>query len=129
MRSTEEVVESLREALAEVGVVLPSLGVDPVTGASGEPFALVALGRCNVRTAERLTAALRGERPPVGSYAVDVRDGRMGEVCGHVGARVRLRPLGGGREWECPADGLRQAPPDAVLRERVRCINQEARLP
>nr|WP_206315432.1 hypothetical protein [Streptomyces sp. C1-2] len=119
----------MREALAEVGVVLPSLGVDPVTGASGEPFALVALGRCNVRTAERLTAALRGERPPVGSYAVDVRDGRMGEVCGHVGARVRLRPLGGGREWECPADGLRQAPPDAVLRERVRCINQEARLP
>jgi hypothetical protein len=109
--------------------VLPSLGVDPVTGASGEPFALVALGRCNVRTAERLTAVLRGERPPVGSYAVDVRDGRMGEVCGHVGARVRLRPLGGGREWECPSDGLRQAPPDAVLRERVRCINQEARLP
>jgi hypothetical protein len=129
VRSTEEVVESLREALAEAGVVLPSLGVDPVTGASGEPFALVALGRCNVRTAERLTAVLRGERPPVGSYAVDVRDGRMGEVCGHVGARVRLRPLGGGREWECPADGLRQAPPDAVLRERVRCINQEARLP
>ncbi|GHE34838.1 hypothetical protein [Streptomyces griseoaurantiacus] len=129
MRSTEEVVESLREALAEAGVVLPSLGVDPVTGASGEPFALVALGRCNVRTAERLTAVLRGERPPVGSYAVDVRDGRMGEVCGHVGARVRLRPLGGGREWECPSDGLRQAPPDAVLRERVRCINQEARLP
>ncbi|WP_405584525.1 hypothetical protein [Streptomyces sp. NBC_01092] len=60
MRSTEEVVVSLREALAGVGLVLPSLRVDPVTGASKEPFALVELGRCNVRTAERLAAALRG---------------------------------------------------------------------
>ncbi|MFF8872613.1 hypothetical protein [Streptomyces massasporeus] len=51
MRSTEEIVQSLRDALAGVGVVLPSLGVDPVTGASDEPFALVDLGRCNVRTA------------------------------------------------------------------------------
>ncbi|GGW61519.1 hypothetical protein ACIP4U_07840 [Streptomyces caelestis] len=59
MRSTEEIVESLRDALAGVGVVLPSLGVDPVTGASAEPFALVDLGRCNVRTAEHLTDVLR----------------------------------------------------------------------
>ncbi len=61
MRSTEEVVVSLRLALGSVGVVLPSLGVDPVTGAGDEPFALVRLGRCNVRTAERLAAVLRGE--------------------------------------------------------------------
>ncbi|MEU8992491.1 MULTISPECIES: hypothetical protein [unclassified Streptomyces] len=61
MRSTEEVVLSLREALRGVGVVLPSLSVDPVTGAGDEPFALVQLGRCNVRTAERLAAVLRGE--------------------------------------------------------------------
>ncbi|MFF9808955.1 hypothetical protein ACF1G5_28210 [Streptomyces coeruleorubidus] len=59
MRSTEEIVESLRDALAGVGVVLPSLRVDPVTGASREPFALVDLGRCNVRTAEHLTEVLR----------------------------------------------------------------------
>ncbi|MFI7015672.1 hypothetical protein [Streptomyces sp. NPDC050164] len=52
-------MESLRDALAGVGVVLPSLGVDPVTGASKEPFALVELGRCNVRTAEHLTEVLR----------------------------------------------------------------------
>ncbi|MET9829517.1 hypothetical protein ABZ078_09430 [Streptomyces sp. NPDC006385] len=61
MRSTEEVVVSLRLALGGVGIVLPSLCVDPVTGASDEPFALVQLGRCNVRTAERLAAVLRGE--------------------------------------------------------------------
>lgn len=59
MRSTEEIVESLREALAGIDVVLPSLCVDPVTGASDEPFALVDLGRCNVRTAEYLADVLR----------------------------------------------------------------------
>lgn len=58
--STEEVVEELRAALDGAGVRLPSLGVDPVTGASAEPFALVSLGRCNVVTAERLAAVLRG---------------------------------------------------------------------
>lgn len=62
MRSTEEVVESLRQALVGAGVVLPSLCVDPVTGASDEPFALVDLGRCNVRVAERLASVVRGER-------------------------------------------------------------------
>ncbi|MET7601747.1 hypothetical protein ABZU45_02375 [Streptomyces avermitilis] len=60
VRSTEEVVEELRAALVEVGVLLPSLRVDPVTGASDEPFPLVALGRCNVGTAQKLTAVLRG---------------------------------------------------------------------
>lgn len=57
--STEEVVERLREALRAAGVVLPSLRVDPVTGASAEPFPLVELGRCNVLVASRLAAALR----------------------------------------------------------------------
>ncbi|MFH8416592.1 hypothetical protein [Streptomyces collinus] len=59
MRSTEDIVKSLRDALGGVGVVLPSLRVDPVTAASDEPFALVDLGRCNVRTAEQLTDVLR----------------------------------------------------------------------
>jgi hypothetical protein len=59
-RPTEEIVEELRASLIGVGVVLPSLRVDPVTGASDEPFALVALGRCNVGTAQKLTAVLRG---------------------------------------------------------------------
>jgi len=59
VRTTEEIVEALRAALKGVGAVLPSLRVDPVTGASEEPFALVDLGRCNVRTAEHLTDVLR----------------------------------------------------------------------
>ncbi|MEV6941922.1 hypothetical protein AB0N07_07935 [Streptomyces sp. NPDC051172] len=129
MRSTEEVVESLREALTGVGVALPSLRVDPVTGASEEPFALVDLGRCNVRTAEKLASVLRGERPAVGAYATDVRDGRLGEVMGHVGGRVQLRPVGGGREWECPPEAVGAAPPEEVLRARVRSRNRGVRLP
>ena len=128
MRSTEEVVENLREALTGVGVALPSLCVDPVTGASEEPFALVDLGRCNVRTAEKLASVLRGQRPAVGAYATDVRDGRVGEVMGHVGGRVQLRPVGGGREWECPPEAVGAAPPEEVLRARVRSRNREARL-
>ncbi|NEC89047.1 hypothetical protein [Streptomyces sp. SID12501] len=58
--TTEEIVARLRAALKGVGVALPSLGVDPVGAASGEPFALVVLGRCNVRTATRLAAVLEG---------------------------------------------------------------------
>ncbi|MGY5013357.1 hypothetical protein ACWCY6_35630 [Streptomyces sp. 900105755] len=129
MRTTEEVVETLRSALRGVGVVLPSLCVDPVTGASDEPFALVELGRCNVRVAERLASVVRGERPPLGTYVTDVRDGRIGEVRGHVGGRVQLRPVTGGREWDCPAGALEPASPDDVLRAQVRRANAAARLP
>lgn len=129
LRPTEEVVETLRLALRGVGVVLPSLCVDPVTGASDEPFALVELGRCNVRVAERLASVVRGERPPLGTYVTDVRDGRIGEVRGHVGGKVQLRPVAGGREWDCPPESLEPAPPDEVLRAQVRRVNGTRRLP
>ncbi|WP_328558435.1 MULTISPECIES: hypothetical protein [unclassified Streptomyces] len=62
-------------------------------------------------------------------YAVDVRDGRLGQVMGREGGLVQLRPLGGGREWDCPEDALGEAPPGEVLRARVRRLNAEARLP
>ncbi|MEV5845921.1 hypothetical protein AB0M32_28525 [Streptomyces sp. NPDC051985] len=127
MRPTEEVVESLRTALRGAGVVLPSLGVDPVTGAGDEPFALVELGRCNVRVAERLASVVRGERPPLGAYVTDRRDGRIGEVRGHVGGSVQVRPVDGGREWDCPPESLEPAPPDEVLRAQVRRANGVSR--
>ncbi|MDX3321036.1 hypothetical protein ACFYO6_24525 [Streptomyces anthocyanicus] len=126
MRSTEEVVESLRQALVGAGVVLPSLCVDPVTGASDEPFALVDLGRCNVRVAERLASVVRGEWPAVGTHAVDERDGRVGEVMGHVGGSVRLRPVAGGREWDCPRASVAVARPEEVLKARLRRTNHES---
>lgn len=59
-RSADEAVEQLRAALHDVGIVLPSLRVDPVTGAQGDPYALVDLGRCNLGVASRLAAVLRG---------------------------------------------------------------------
>jgi hypothetical protein len=126
VRSTEEVVEILRQALVGAGVVLPSLGVDPVTGASDEPFPLVELGRCNVRVAERLASVVRGERPAVGTHAVDVRDGRVGEVMGHAGDGVRMRPVGGGREWDCPKASVVDARPEEVMRARLRRTNHES---
>ncbi|MFG3131316.1 hypothetical protein ACGFZU_26910 [Streptomyces tendae] len=129
MRSTEEVVESLRQALVGAGVVLPSLCVDPVTGASDEPFALVDLGRCNVRVAERLASVVRGERPAVGTHAVDARDGRVGEVMGHVGGSVQLRPVAGGREWDCPQVSVTVARPEEVLKARLCRTNRESAHP
>ncbi|MFG3507875.1 hypothetical protein ACGF5F_20520 [Streptomyces sp. NPDC047821] len=62
-------------------------------------------------------------------YMIDARDGRIGEVMGHVGGYVQLRPLGGGREWDCPPEALTPAPPGEVLRARVRELNRQARLP
>ncbi|MFF1439947.1 hypothetical protein [Streptomyces sp. NPDC058295] len=44
----------------EEAIILPSLRIDPVSGAHGDPHALVDLGRCNLGVASRLAAALRG---------------------------------------------------------------------
>ncbi|MEV0182557.1 hypothetical protein AB0I54_25110 [Streptomyces sp. NPDC050625] len=67
------------------------------------------------------------ETREIGTYVVDVRSGRIGEVMARVGGRVQLRPVGGGREWDCPPEELREAAPDEVLRERVRRLNRDAR--
>ena len=63
------------------------------------------------------------------SYAVDVRSGRLGEVMGREGGYVQLRPVGGGREWDCPPESVREATTGEVLRERVRQVNEAGRLP
>ncbi|MEU9119635.1 hypothetical protein AB0C96_07210 [Streptomyces sp. NPDC048506] len=51
--------ESLRAALQENGITLPSLGVDLPSFAGSYLPALVALGNCNTATARKLTEALR----------------------------------------------------------------------
>lgn len=63
------------------------------------------------------------------AYALDVRDGRIGEVMGHEGGYVQLRPVGGGCEWDCPPEALGEVAPGDVLRARVRRVNREGRLP
>ncbi|MFJ2090301.1 hypothetical protein ACIOEW_13645 [Streptomyces sp. NPDC087901] len=67
--------------------------------------------------------------PERGSFALDVRDGRVGRVMGWAGPYVQLRPPGGGAEWDCPPDYVRPAPPGLALRARVTEINREGQLP
>ncbi len=57
-RAAEDVVARLRGVLGELGVVLPSLCVDPLTAAGEESYPLVELGRCNLQTALCLVAVL-----------------------------------------------------------------------
>jgi hypothetical protein len=59
VEGAEDTVEELRAALAEAGITLPSLGLDPVSLAREAPCPLVELGRCSVETARRIAAALR----------------------------------------------------------------------
>jgi hypothetical protein len=63
LKEAEDVRDELMAALHGVGVVLPSLRVEPVSYADEKPRPLVDLGRCNLRVARALAAALRGERP------------------------------------------------------------------
>ncbi|MGW1026087.1 hypothetical protein ACWD4J_20755 [Streptomyces sp. NPDC002577] len=67
LRAVEEVVAQLRCELGEVGVVLPSLRVDPVSAAGEAPYPLVDLGCCNLDTAMRLAAVLHEVRRSSGS--------------------------------------------------------------
>ncbi|MFG3031950.1 hypothetical protein ACGFZJ_25930 [Streptomyces sp. NPDC048253] len=38
-----------------------------------------------------------------------------------------LRPVGGGREWDCLPEDVEEAAPAEVLRERVRRLNRDTR--
>lgn len=63
--------------------------------------------------------------PEAGTYAVDHRDGSVGQVMGCEGGLVQLRPIGGGREWDCPPGSVGRVPAMDVLRERVRELNRQ----
>lgn len=45
---------------------------------------------------------------------------------GHVGGSVRLRPVAGGREWDCPRASVAVARPEEVLKARLRRTNHES---
>ncbi|QKW04968.1 hypothetical protein HUT18_20765 [Streptomyces sp. NA04227] len=58
----EACVQELKSALSLHGITLPSLNVDLITFSGAYPPhlpGLVALGRCNLRTARLLTTVLR----------------------------------------------------------------------
>ncbi|WP_189708959.1 hypothetical protein [Streptomyces anandii] len=45
-------------------------------------------------------------RPGIGELAKDTASGRIGIVMGEVGARVQIRPIGGGVEWDARPDNV-----------------------
>ncbi|MFD5131700.1 hypothetical protein [Streptomyces olindensis] len=59
VEEAEDAVKELRAELAKAGIILPSLGLDPVSLARKAPCPLVELGRCTVETTRRLAAVLR----------------------------------------------------------------------
>ena len=59
VEEAEETVKELRAVLAEAGITLPSLRLDPATLAREAPCPRVELGGCSVDVAVRLAAALR----------------------------------------------------------------------
>ncbi|MFF9863979.1 hypothetical protein ACIRD2_04310 [Streptomyces sp. NPDC093595] len=64
---------------------------------------------------------------PVGSYVVEISSGRVGRVMGHVGPYLQLRPFGGGREWECPPEGVRPATDSERLSAATAYANARSR--
>jgi hypothetical protein len=59
IRAAEELRDELREALAAVGIKLPSLGIEALGYADPDPFLLMELGRCNLVTARALLDVVR----------------------------------------------------------------------
>ncbi|MYW67953.1 hypothetical protein GTY65_28335 [Streptomyces sp. SID8379] len=62
IRVVEEVIAQLSAELGVLGVLLPSLRVDPVSAAGEVAYPLVDLGCVNLDTAMRLASVLHGVR-------------------------------------------------------------------
>ncbi|MBW1603833.1 hypothetical protein JJV70_17305 [Streptomyces sp. JJ66] len=70
---------------------------------------------------------MTGEPPARGACVVDARTGRVGEVMDHEGRYVQLRPLLGGREWDCPPEDVRPASPQERLSAKLTELNHRSR--
>lgn len=58
--ASTQAVAGLQEALLDLGITLPSLGIDLLSCSRPvDPRPLIELGRCNLETAAALTAVLR----------------------------------------------------------------------
>ncbi|MFF4171943.1 hypothetical protein [Streptomyces sp. NPDC001744] len=64
---------------------------------------------------------------PIGSYVVEIRTGRVGKVMGNEGARVQVRPLGGGRVWDVEHEGVREATTAERLSAATAHVNARSR--
>lgn len=65
--------------------------------------------------------------PPIGSYVVDTRTGRVGRLMGEAGPFLSLRPVGGGLEWECAPDRVRPATAAERISATTAYVNARSR--
>lgn len=65
--------------------------------------------------------------PAFGAYVVDVRNGWVGQVVGREGPHLRLRPVGGGREWVCAPEATRCATAGERLQAETAYANARSR--
>ncbi|WP_424889762.1 hypothetical protein [Streptomyces sp. XH2] len=61
-----------------------------------------------------------GHVPRTGTFVVDTRWGKVGQVMGHEGPRLQLRPPRGGCEWEAAPEVVRPATDAERLSASVR---------
>ncbi|GGT17856.1 MULTISPECIES: hypothetical protein [Streptomyces] len=64
---------------------------------------------------------------PIGTYLVDTRTGRVGRFMGEAGPWLSLRPVGGGREWECSPDHVRPATAAERISATTAYVNARSR--
>jgi hypothetical protein len=64
---------------------------------------------------------------PIGTYLVDVCTGRVGRLVDEAGPYLLLRPVGGGREWECEPDMVRPATAAERISATTAYVNARSR--
>ncbi|PRH80242.1 hypothetical protein C6N75_05015 [Streptomyces solincola] len=74
-----------------------------------------------------MSLSCEGDRLPEGAYVVEIRTGRVARLMGRVGPYVQLRPIGGGREWDCPPDGVRRATDAERISAATAYVNARSR--
>ncbi|MBT2385677.1 hypothetical protein J7E86_19290 [Streptomyces sp. ISL-11] len=65
--------------------------------------------------------------PAVGTFVLDTRRDKVGEVMGHDGPYLQLRPPAGGREWDAEPGSVRPATQAELLSARVQAANRVSR--
>ncbi len=74
-----------------------------------------------------MTDETEGVAPAVGETVHDTARDRVGEVMGHEGPYLQLRPLGGGREWDADPHTVRTLSRSELLSAMVAEANARSR--
>ncbi|MEU5427421.1 hypothetical protein AB0H73_17720 [Streptomyces olivoreticuli] len=70
-----------------------------------------------------------GHQPPpeTGTFVIDTRTDRVGQVMGNEGPNLQLRPPHGGKEWEARPDAVRPVTRSELLSSKLRQVNAAER--